>query len=390
LKASGIALVPQRRDIVPQLRLTAEGPESGGHGGEVCAVAFSPDGAFALSGGWDGQLRLWEVSTGAHVTALQASTKAITACAVAPDGRHWLSAALDGMLACWDAATHRQISVTMAHTRPISMILFSPDGKILATPSWDRSVGLWHRLRDRDGRLLTGHEDIVAGCRFTPEGSHLFTWSHDRTACVWDVASGRQTAKFAGHMDRVSAGAIAPDNNWAATGSRDRILKLWNLQNERAERSACLGGEVRACFFLLDGESLVSVDANGRIVLHSVPELVELQELPTRLSVNCAELAPTGDLLVLGCADGRVRFVMIDGMENTSLTVTPTQTVKQMRSGLRRFFGGPRDEQAYSCTCPNCRHSFDLKNGEPGKSASCPRCRRSLRVSRVTRVMRET
>ena len=374
---------------MPQLRLTAEGPQSGGHGGEVCAVSFSPDGAFALSGGWDGQLRLWEVNTGAHVTALQASPKAISACAVSPDGRHWLSGALDGMLACWDPATHRQLSVTLAHTRPISMILFSPDGKLLATPSWDRSVGLWNRLCDRDGRLLTGHDDIVAGCRFTPDGRHLFTWSHDRTARIWDVASGQETAQLAGHIDRLSAGAVAPDNCWAATGARDRILKLWNLQNERSERSACLGGEVRACFFLLDGESLVSIDASGRIVLHSVPELVELQELETGKPVNCAELAPSGDLLVLGCVDGSVRFVVIDGLETASLTVTPTQTPGKPRSGLRWLFGGRGETPAYSCTCPNCRHSFELKNGEPGRSASCPRCHRSLRVSRVARVLRE-
>src|SRR6516164_5938970 len=42
---------------MPQLRLMAEGP-GGGHGGEVFALAFTPDARFVLSGGWDGHLRL--------------------------------------------------------------------------------------------------------------------------------------------------------------------------------------------------------------------------------------------------------------------------------------------------------------------------------------------
>ena len=41
--------------VVPQL----------GHSGNVELVALSPDGLFALSGGWeDRTMRLWEVSTG--------------------------------------------------------------------------------------------------------------------------------------------------------------------------------------------------------------------------------------------------------------------------------------------------------------------------------------
>jgi WD40 repeat protein len=373
-----------------ELRVMAEGTEASGHGGEVFALGFSPDGAFVLSGGWDGHVRLWETTTGAPVTALRTSDKAISACAVAPGGRRWLTGGLDGMLVTWEAATHQRLASVLAHTRPISAIQFSADDTLLATASWDCTITLSSPTGDGERRTLAGHDDIIGGCRFTPDGGHLFSWSHDRTARVWDLAGGQAAATLKGHSERVTAGAVAPDGLWAATGARDQVLVLWDLRAERPARSVCLGGEVRACFFLLDGESLVSIDSNGRVVLHALPDLEERQELLTRWPVQCADLAPTGGLLALGCDDGQVRFVTVDGLDAAPLLVTPTQTTRQTQSRLQRFFGRACVTHAYACTCPTCRHDFELPNGSLGQAARCPSCRRSLRVSQVARAAQPT
>ncbi|HEX5270348.1 MAG TPA: WD40 repeat domain-containing protein [Gemmataceae bacterium] len=368
---------------MPQLRLMT-GPDAAGHGGEVFSVAYAPEGGLVLSGGWDGHLRLWQVDTGAQLTALHASPKAISACAVSPDGRQWFSGALDGLLSAWDAATHRPLTSTLTHTRPISTILFSPDGKGLTTASWDRTIGVWDRVREREGRVLIGHGDIVAGCRFTPDGAHLFSWSHDRTARVWDLARGEERATLGGHTDRLTAGAVSPDGLWAATGARDRVLTLWDLAAEAPAHAACLGGEVRACFFLPDGESLVSIDRNGRVVLHSVPDLRERQELLTGRAVQCAEAAPDARTVALGCEDGRVAFLAVGGLEAGPVLVTPREAARKAPGGWRRLFGG-RAAPAYACTCPSCQHAFDLPGAMLGQRAACPACRRPLRVNGVAR-----
>jgi WD40 repeat protein len=367
-----------------------EGPDAVAHGGEIFALGFTPDGALVLSGGWDGYLRLWEAATGAQVTALPASAKAISASAVAPDGKQWLAGGLDGMLSTWDPVTRVRVSGVLAHTRPVSAIQFSADGTLLATASWDCTVNLWSQAGERERRALVGHDDIVAGCRFTPDGGHLLSWSHDRTARVWDLARGQSVALLKGHSDRVTAGAVAPDGLWAATGARDHVLMLWDLRAERPARSVCLGGEVRACFFLLDGESLVSIDGQGRLALHGLPDLDERQPLATHRPVQCAELAPGGGTIALGCEDGRVRFVAVDGLDAAALLVTPTQTTRETQSRLQKLLGRKRVTHAYACTCPTCRHGFEMPNGSLGQAASCPSCRRSLRLSRVARAAQPT
>jgi WD40 repeat protein len=349
--------------------------QGGGHGGEVFACAFTPDGRFVLSGGWDGYLRLWEGSTGAQVTAFPAAAKAVSACAVAPDGGQWLSGALDGLLAFWDPASHRQVSVRLAHTRPISAIVFGTDGT-LVTSSWDRSLMVWPRTAAPEGRGLWGHSDVVAGCRLTPDGGRLLSWSHDRTLRLWDVPSGRTLLTLGGHLDRVSAAAVSPDGARAASGSRDRVVRLWDLKEGREDRAVCLGAEVRACFFLLDGESLVTVDAHGRLAVHGLPALEERHQLATRLAVQCADLSPAGDRIALGCDDGRVRLVAVDGLEDTPLLVRATPTVRPVRGLFRR-----RLARSHSGTCPRCRQPFELPDGALGRPTSCPGCGRLLRLS---------
>jgi WD40 repeat protein len=40
-----------------------------GHNDWVYSLAFSPDGTRLASGSWDGEVRLWEVSTGKQLSA---------------------------------------------------------------------------------------------------------------------------------------------------------------------------------------------------------------------------------------------------------------------------------------------------------------------------------
>jgi WD40 repeat protein len=334
-----------------------------------------------LSGGWDGHLRLWETETGIQAGAFQARHRPISACASSPDGKHLVSGCLEGFLTRWDAGTHERTSKILAHSRPIAAITYASDSNLLATASWDRSLALWDLSRERDGHTLSGHGDIVAGCRFTPGGRSLLSWSHDGTLGVWDVAAAQRLARLTSHGDRVTAGAVSRDGTKAASGSRDQTLKLWDLQTFQELASSSLAAEVKACCFLLDGESLLAVDANGRTTLHSLPELSLQAELTTQLAVQCAELAPSGDRIALGCENGQVRIVALEGCDSGPIFVTATRTSKRTATTLQRLFGKHRLIHAYLCTCPVCRQAIELTGGATGRPIPCPGCHRQLRIA---------
>jgi hypothetical protein len=161
-------------------------------------------------------------------------------------------------------------------------------------------------------------------------------------------------------------------------------LKLWDLQAKGGAGSVTLSGEVRGCFFLRDAESLVAVDASGRLTLHTLPDLTEQAELVTRLAVQCAELSPSGGQIALGCGDGRVHLVAVEGFDHSPLVVNAIQTSRRTATVLQRLFGRSRLTQAYQCTCPVCRQSFELPGYDPSRAEPCPNCQRRLRIGSVT------
>jgi WD40 repeat protein len=350
----------------------------------VLACSFSADSAYVLSSGWDGFLKVWDVQLGTTVSGFQADRRALSACAMAPDGQHWLSGSMDGLLGKWEAATQSQVSLFLAHTRPISAVRFAPDGSWLATASWDCSLTLWQPDRPGQGHQVGTHGDIIAGCCFTPDIRRLVSWSYDHTASVWDVARPQRLAQLRGHSDRITAGGVSPDGRWLATGSRDRQMRLWSLADAKEAGGAALHGEARGCLFLRDAESLVVVDAAGRLTLHHLPDLAVTTELHTGLPVQCAELAPSGATIALGCGDGRVGFLAVEGFDQAPLTITATQTLRAPPGRLRRLFGKAKPTPIYLCTCPACRQAFELPGTGPGAATPCPGCRRNVRVAVVT------
>ena len=189
------------------------------------------------------------------------------------------------------------------------------------------------------------------------------------------------SAQLNGHTDRVTAGAVSPDGSKAASGSRDRTVKLWDLRSCRQVASAAVAAEVKACRFMLDGQSLVAVDAQGRLTLHSLPELEVQAELATRLPVECADLAPSNDQIALGCENGQVRLVAVEGFESAPLLVTATRTSRRTATPLQRLFGKHQLIHAYQCTCPICRQAIELSASESERPLPCPGCRRQLRIA---------
>jgi WD40 repeat protein len=373
---------PWQEVPVPTLQLVSFEDPADSHKGEISACCFAADGQHVLSGGWDGYLRLWNVTSGATVTSLRTGPKPLSACAISPDGAHWLAGNLDGMLSRWDAMTQKLGSTFLAHPRPISSIGFGPDGHMV-TSSWDTTLILWEAATSRDGRSLRGHDDIVAGCEFSPNGKMLLSCSYDTTLRLWDVERARSTKTLAGHADRVLCTAISPNGNWAASGARDGHVKLWDLASEAEMGGLILDGEVRNCFFLPGGEMLATVEASGRIRLHSVPDLETETEIDTNLTVECGDISPTGSHMALGTNDGAMRLVTIEGFEDAPLFVTATQSSRTTATPLQRLLGRRQVKHVYICTCPACRQQVEMPNASPEHRATCPHCRRPLRVRSV-------
>jgi WD40 repeat protein/serine/threonine protein kinase len=197
---------------------------------DIC-LAFSPDGRYLASAGFDYVVRVWEATTGKELQVLKGHDWPIFGVAFSPDGRHLASCSGDSTVRVWDWTTGQELRILEPrHAARVQSVAFSRDGKLLASASGDQTIKIWesatwkllHDLPDPTGAVLClafGHDRRLA-------------WgSTDSTVKVWD-GPGTETHVLRGHTSWVQAVAFSPDGKWIASASLDGTVKIWKAPPE--------------------------------------------------------------------------------------------------------------------------------------------------------------
>ncbi|HKB39988.1 MAG TPA: WD40 repeat domain-containing protein, partial [Gemmataceae bacterium] len=114
-----------------------------GHGSQVCAFAFAPDGRRALTASLDRTVRLWDLETGKQIRELVGGDMECGAVAISLDGRLGLTGSTDHIIRLWDLETGRPLHRFEGHTAEVSSVAFSPDGRRILSASKDKTARLW-------------------------------------------------------------------------------------------------------------------------------------------------------------------------------------------------------------------------------------------------------
>jgi len=211
---------------IPVRRLT-------GHGHYVQDVAISSDGQFALSGSWDGTLRLWDLNTGNTTRRFIGHTKDVLSVAFSADNRQIVSGSRDKTINLWNTLGQLKYTITEdCHTEWVSCVRFSPN---LATPlivsaGWDKLVKVWNLVQCKIRTNLIGHTGYVNTVTVSPDGSLCASGGKDGVAMLWDLNEGRHLSSLdAG--DIIHALCFSPNRYWlcAATAS---TIKIWDLESK--------------------------------------------------------------------------------------------------------------------------------------------------------------
>jgi WD40 repeat protein len=263
-----VPLVSARRTVAR----AAELRRLEGHTHVVSGVTFFPDGRRALSGSFDGTVRVWDLEAGKRLALLRAADAGwVWGVAVGPAGRLALAGCSDGTVRVWDVAAGKEQRRLAGHAGAVCAVAFGPDGRLALSGGEDGGVRLWDVETGRGLKQFTGHTGAVNAVAFSGEGRFVVSAGADRTVRVWDLVTGNEVRTLKGHTDAVQSVAVSPDGTRAVSGGADGSARVWNTRT----------GEELAC--LRDGTDAVlsvAVTPDGRRLLTgSADRVVRLWDL---------------------------------------------------------------------------------------------------------------
>ena len=240
-------------------------------------VAYSPDSELLATGGWGGELQIWDARTYRLVGGVSNQFRGtrISAAQFSPDGRRLVTSSFDRTLRVWDPRTGQELQRLRGHIGIVPSLAISPSGGRFASCGGEESaVRLWDAERGREILTLRGHAFVCHSVAFSPDGQRLVSASADGTIRVWDATplqpNEAEETFTCRHDGEVWSVAFSPDGRLLASGGWDRTARLWDPQTGAHVRTLNHPEFVFRLSFSPDGQQLATStfpDGKGETVM---------------------------------------------------------------------------------------------------------------------------
>merc|ERR1711997_1242509 len=191
------------------------------------------DGHFALSGSWDKNLRLWDLSAGRSTRRFEDHNHDVLSVAFSADNRQIVSGSRDKTVKLWNTLGECKYTIIEdGHTEWVSCVRFSPSAAnpLIVSCGWDKLVKVWNLTNCKLRTNLVGHTGYLNTVTVSPDGSLCASGGKDGTAMLWDLNEGKRLYSLdAG--DIINALVFSPNRYWLCAATT-LAIKVWDLETK--------------------------------------------------------------------------------------------------------------------------------------------------------------
>lgn len=314
------------------------------HKSRVTSIAFTPDGAWMVTGSDDYTARVWRMPLKGNTPneELSGHEDVILDVAISQNGSFLATGSADNTIKIWGMPEGNFIKTLIGHSGDVEGLAFSPDNSLLASTGQNGEIIIWNTSNWSKYKKITSDSGTIFAVSFSPDGETIASGSEDNLVKSWRVSDGSLLKTFVGHTDIVFDVAFSPSGESivSCSGEGDGSIKTWMLDGTLLRTFRPSAGGILSTNFDPSGKMIVGVGGiwdSPKVWLWDEQSGKMLSEIDVKGAEAARDVTfiPNENKLAAVFHDGTVRLWTVDYTSSVDTpTVIPTLQPTQEQIGL--------------------------------------------------------
>ncbi|KAK6339090.1 superkiller [Orbilia brochopaga] len=233
-------------------------------------IAVSKTGKRAVSAGFDGRMKIWDLENlepNQEITSASKDGKTWPI-SLSADGSRCITGSHNGRVKVWDLDKTPVLQLREYETKNVFAMCvdLSSDGKLAASGHENGGVYIFNNETGRMAHSITGLIKPVRAVAFSPASKLLAVGGDFQVIAIYDVRSGEQVFNLVGHTSWVFSISWSETGHFLATSAFDGKTKVWSIESRSCVTTLGESGKpvFQVSFLpkLGSGEDLVTVGSS--------------------------------------------------------------------------------------------------------------------------------
>jgi COMPASS component SWD3 len=216
----------------------------GGNGNpDVYAVQFHPNGRFLMTGGYDNDVRFYDVEKQRLVHTFSGHESSVSCIAFNGNGTMAITGSKDATVRYWDVLSGLCIKTISSHLGEVTSVSTNAAGTLMLTSSKDNSNRLWDMRQCKPLRRYKKHQNTSRNfvrVGFGPRERLVVGGSEDGFVYLWDTDTQDVVTKLGPAGGPVYSAEWNANKSLLVSCSHDGIASTWHNKSVHSDGN-CAG-----------------------------------------------------------------------------------------------------------------------------------------------------